>query len=140
MSRVAAYIEAPPGTHDTWDALILCSAVTVLEAVRSRPGRIATFSEDEFDTWRASVRLHRDAWRNYEAHTIADSVQAAEQTEAQGRAAGWWVDSIIPPTLTIPLIDPREAADVLLHYDPDGGEAWAWALAKACRRVRQESA
>jgi hypothetical protein len=139
MSRTAAHIEAPPGT-DGWDAFTLAGACTILEAVRRRPGRIATFSEDEFETWRASVKVHRDAWREYEAHTIADSVQAAELTEAQGRAAGWWVDTTVPPLLTIPLIDPAEAADILLHLDPDGGEAWAWALAKACRRVRQESA
>ena len=102
MTRTAAHIEPPPGTHDTWDALVLTCACTVLEAVRSRPGRIATMTEDEYDTWRASVRIHRDAWRAHQLHTIEAAIRARLAAEAeadanaaafeeQGRAAGWWM-------------------------------------------------
>jgi len=136
---VAHRIDPPPGDYDWTEALVLTCACAVLQQVHGRPRSVAVFTEEQFETWRASVRIHRDAWRSYVQRASGDAVRASLLYERQGRAVGWWNGSGIPPTPTIPYITPAEAAQVLCQISDDP-EQWALRLLRAVRRRRQAPA
>jgi len=136
---VAHRIEPPPGDYHWTEALVLTCACAVLQQVHGRPRSVAVFTEDQFETWRASVRIHRDAWRAYAARTAGTADRASVLYEQQGRAVGWWHSSGIPPTLTVPYLAPEETARVLCQISPDP-EQWALQLLRAVRRRRQAPA
>lgn len=133
-------LEPPPGITDTWDLMILTVCCSILQRVHGRPRSIALFTDEEYETWRAAVRIHRDAWLRHMHGTTTTAADAYDRAEIQGRAAGWWVQDTLPFTPTVPLISGPEAAEVLLRLDPDGAHTWALELLRAVRKVRQQTA
>jgi hypothetical protein len=128
----------PPPDQDHPELLEACST---LRATAGRLGGIAALDPDEFTRWGQAMRNHRAAWRAWNQQAITDAQEAVDRArdanagyEAQGRAAGWWVPEMIPPTPTIPILTAQESAEALLNeLDPAEARQWAWNLTRAVR-------
>ena len=129
-------IEPPHACHREWsEALVLASACHVLQQVHARPGIIATYTREQFDTWRAAIRIHRDAWREADRQAVTNVERTYSEMRRQGIAAGWWTEpDPVPGTPFVPLLHPDDTASIIINeLGPDVARQWTWELARAVR-------